>query len=129
MTSVLKGVCRLPVDSGSNKDGIMELILGRRDEGVQIFQCQNQLYYKDGDGDGYGDPDQSKEGCYLPVGYVENNYDAFPLDSSRHLDTDGDTTGGVDGGGDTDGDSGGDGDGDVSSGSASGGGCSLNFYQ
>lgn len=37
--------------------------------------CQRQSYYRDADGDGYGDPDVSFMDCTRPEGYVENRED------------------------------------------------------
>ena len=37
--------------------------------------CVEQSFFKDGDGDGYGDPEDSKMGCEAPRGYVDDNTD------------------------------------------------------
>jgi microsomal dipeptidase-like Zn-dependent dipeptidase len=42
---------------------------GSVDEGVQT------TYYRDIDGDGYGDPNSTTQACYQPAGYVTNNAD------------------------------------------------------
>ena len=42
---------------------------GETDEGVQL------TFFRDTDGDGYGDPDNTTEACELDSGYVEDNTD------------------------------------------------------
>ena len=37
--------------------------------------CVEQSFFKDGDEDGYGDPEDSKMGCEAPRGYVDDNTD------------------------------------------------------
>jgi hypothetical protein len=49
---------------------------GGIDEGV------TNTYYRDDDGDGYGDPDDSQEACSTPSGYVSNDDDCDDGDSS-----------------------------------------------
>jgi len=44
---------------------------GSTDEGVQT------TYYRDSDGDGYGDPSTSTKACSSPFGYVSNNRDCY----------------------------------------------------
>ncbi|MCB9762970.1 MAG: VCBS repeat-containing protein [Alphaproteobacteria bacterium] len=41
-------------------------------------------YYRDADGDGYGDPGDTDRACTPPVGYVANNQDCDDSDSSVH---------------------------------------------
>lgn len=77
-----------------NGDKTPELILGRRDGGIRIYQCEDHPYYEDEDKDGYGDAANSKVSCYIPDGnYVDNNTDVFPLDSTENADTDQDGIG------------------------------------
>lgn len=42
------------------------------------------LYYKDADGDGYGNPDSSISSCIRPQGYVTNNADCDDSDKRSH---------------------------------------------
>jgi hypothetical protein len=51
-------------------DGLDNDCDGSTDEGIP-----QQTYYKDNDGDGYGDASQSQQSCAVPVGYVTNNTD------------------------------------------------------
>jgi len=37
--------------------------------------CPEKEFFKDGDGDGFGDPKMSKKGCEAPDGYVDNDDD------------------------------------------------------
>jgi hypothetical protein len=46
--------------------------------------CTKVPYYKDGDGDGYGDPKHKVEACEKPPGYVENDKDCNDADSKAH---------------------------------------------
>ena len=50
-------------------DGIDNNCDGQIDEGVK------QLFYADGDGDGYGETSYSVESCEAPEGYVDNDLD------------------------------------------------------
>jgi hypothetical protein len=54
------------------------------DMGVDEVQCDLDTYYKDTDGDGYGNPNDSAEGCVQPSGYVTNNTDCDDTDPAIH---------------------------------------------
>ena len=51
---------------------------GETDEGV------GNWYYRDNDGDGYGDPGQAIQACTPPAGYVENGMDCADSDPTTH---------------------------------------------
>jgi hypothetical protein len=40
-----------------------------------VSSCATSVYYKDQDGDGYGNPDSIRASCFHPSGYVTNNQD------------------------------------------------------
>jgi|GEM_PF-4993279 len=43
--------------------------------GEAIIGCDKLLWYRDADGDGYGDPSSMVEECFQPMGYVDNDLD------------------------------------------------------
>ena len=47
-------------------------------------ECPATIYYRDADGDGYGDPDVSVEDTSCPEGYVTKNTDCDDTDASIH---------------------------------------------
>lgn len=56
-------------------------------EGIDKFTfncCSMDIYYRDYDGDGYGNPNESSEFESQPSGYVTNNTDCNDSDSSIH---------------------------------------------
>ncbi len=61
-------------------DGIDNNCNGRIDEGFPLI-----TYYKDADGDGYGDPSVGTTGrCTVPAGYVSNRTDCNDNDATVH---------------------------------------------
>ncbi|MEP7015535.1 MAG: MopE-related protein, partial [Verrucomicrobiota bacterium] len=60
-------------------NGIDDNCDGQIDEGIPT-----NTYYKDNDGDGYGDPNMSVQSCSIPSGYVTDNTDCNDNDASVH---------------------------------------------
>jgi hypothetical protein len=54
------------------------------DEGKCQKPCVKKTFYKDGDGDGFGDHQQKVEACDKPNGYVENDHDCNDADGNAH---------------------------------------------
>ncbi|MEJ7684499.1 MAG: choice-of-anchor Q domain-containing protein [Segetibacter sp.] len=51
---------------------------GQTDEGVKT------TFYRDADGDGYGDPGNTAQACAVPAGYLSNNGDCDDGDNTIH---------------------------------------------
>jgi hypothetical protein len=62
----------------SDNDGICD----DQDPCDDINQATN--WYRDADGDGYGDPDDSLRDCTAPEGYVDNDTDCDDTDANIH---------------------------------------------
>ncbi len=60
-------------------DGLDNNCNGTIDEGFPTH-----TYYRDQDGDGYGDPNTTVSACAAPPGFVDNNSDCEPLDVNAH---------------------------------------------
>jgi hypothetical protein len=52
----------------------------------QIDESVGDFYYRDADGDGYGNPDISKQACSQPSGFVINGLDCDDTDPNEHPD-------------------------------------------
>ena len=48
------------------------------------MQCEPTTYYRDSDGDGYGDSSKAIVACTMPVGYVKNKADCDDTNSLVH---------------------------------------------
>lgn len=70
-----------PDDGGSTRPDGGET---RRDAGGTTTDagCTEARYYRDADGDGYGDPADPMDACWMPSGYVTNDDDCLDGDRS-----------------------------------------------
>jgi hypothetical protein len=75
---------RRPFDQarGDRPGGIDATV--RPDAGPGPDTCAPQPYFKDGDGDGFGNPLLKVTGCVPPVGYVLNGQDCDDGDAEAH---------------------------------------------
>ena len=70
------------------------------DDADDSFRARPTHYYADGDGDGFGDLNQTTFACILPQGFVENSLDCNDANPSItlplwYLDNDGDGDGDI----------------------------------
>ncbi len=49
----------------------------------KIGACTAKTWYKDSDGDGFGDPNSTQSSCLQPTGYVEDKTDLCPNDVNK----------------------------------------------
>ena len=49
----------------------------------KIGACTAKTWYKDSDGDGFGDPNSTQSSCLQPTGYVEDKTDLCPNDANK----------------------------------------------
>lgn len=71
-------------------DGLDQDCDGEVDEG------EGETFFRDSDGDGYGDPNLTATACAAPEGYVAAAGDCYDSDPEAHLGSDEVCTGGVD---------------------------------
>ncbi len=72
--------CNGVVDEGFDADGD-GYSTGQGDcNDVDPYLNPDTIWYADEDGDGFGNPNNSSNGCVQPTGYVANNLDCKPLD-------------------------------------------------
>ena len=68
--------------NASLSPGTPELCNGKDDNcNGAVDEGAGEVYYRDGDGDGYGDPGDSTASCQEPIGYVANSDDCDDDDS------------------------------------------------
>lgn len=94
----------LTISATETCDGVDNDCDGEIDEEEEV---DFDTYYKDSDGDGYGDPDTTSEACSQPDSYVTNSKDCNDNDSTittdkdyLYVDSDGDGYGDADSSGD-----------------------------
>ncbi|MBK7789117.1 MAG: HYR domain-containing protein [Saprospiraceae bacterium] len=76
-----------PVAAG-NHTALISVLNNDCDESTYTFtvsSCATTVYYKDQDGDGYGNADSVKTECTQPLGYVTNNDDCNDNSSALNI--------------------------------------------
>ncbi len=70
-----------------NEAGLISGNGGGADGGTQTQNCRDadkSMFYLDGDGDGYGDPNTNQSACVAPQGYVSDNTDCDDLQGTAY---------------------------------------------
>ena len=80
-----------PSAGSSDISLIFELIVtdgqgeqSQEDSTTVTVECIPNTYYRDADGDGYGDPSSPTQACSQPPGYVTNDLDCDDTDPKEH---------------------------------------------
>lgn len=79
-----------PADAGSHKASIYVRALFGKEAVIElqlnVASCQNQTWYRDKDGDGFGTNRATLTSCSAPQGYVNNSKDCNDEDAAIHPD-------------------------------------------
>lgn len=84
-STVDTGAPDAPLDTGPPDTGPPDT--GTVDTGT-VDSCVTTTYYRDSDGDGFGDPIVSQDACVMPEGYVANAQDCNDGSDEVHPDAD-----------------------------------------
>jgi hypothetical protein len=60
-------------------------LLKALDQAVKLVGCEAKIFFKDEDGDGFGDITRPFTACEAPDGYVADNTDSNDTDKNVHL--------------------------------------------
>lgn len=59
-------------------------LLRALDQTIKAGNCRVQTFFKDADGDGFGDLKKPLQACKVPAGYVSDNCDSNDADPKVH---------------------------------------------